>query len=1024
MASHQLASVTITTQRCSLAYGTSPCTAARRAGLECANTFKTCQDVPNYAPSASTLVFTPAASSSDGINAIVDYRASATQIGVAGLGIGFDASITLQDFETLGDDLLADPYATTRDGVAGTYLGRLFARYDNLIGRAVQIRQTGGIIQYGVLDAINQRDGDRWELRIKDPMSTALGADVQPAHSTALTAAVTATGTDFTTGERLDGALFDTYFLIGEEVIKYKSIVPANTPIHRFERAQFGTTAAAHAIGAELTSIYYWDNEPVEDIVRDLVVGRVVPSALIDFEAIGTEFTGGFAKPQPLKEVLEELLTSGLAFMWWDSYRQRLRLTSTAPWGVTIPELTDAEILDEGVNVRNNPKWQRTRSIVKYGGTSPVADRDDLETHTVTYIDEVLESIEGLNKQVEIEFSSRWIGNNDDHADLVARRLVERWSSTPLSVLVKIPEELRDTYRLGDVVDIVSVKIAQQPDGKPRRLRMLITEADAMPGVIQLRLVSWLPYSTTIIPTSIDIGADAEDVNVFALAGSPTVPVDLTVRVLADVDVTASQYTTPAMNIAGFHPDSTIQLNIASGASILGAGGYGGRGGAGVIVSNAMGTFRLDPAENGFDGGSAIRFTSGTLRINNSGTIAGGGGGGTGGNGTAIYAFPDSEGNVDPEPIGYVSGGGGGGGAGDTGGTGGGGGEILIRDDSTFLAPPTASQDGGTGTRSSAGAAGSGGQFLHESSQPGGDILYNGRDGGAGGLRGENGAGAHGGLAGYAVELSDGATAYTTNAGSQFGRGQVTNAPPVVPSGDPEDWADNWSTLAGALADSENANATDNGGRFGSITGGLHLSFGAAWNNSGKYIDVTADAVLLSQVTVFSVVLEAAFASDTVIIGTQFNLTTENGTLIHLHGEDGETVVGIDSSSNVVLDNDDEEATGSEDITAQVWTGLALVFRTPAANRRIIEVYIDGELDSTLDTADGDAVTFPSELAQSYIGGAAAISSDHTRDFDRWIRQITIMAPNTDHRTSAAEIETIAQYISNPTHRTTTELGL
>ena len=1017
MASHQLASVTITTQRCSLVYGETPCTAARRQGLECANTFKTCQDAPNYAPSAGTLVFTPAASSSDGINAIVDYRASATQIGVAGLGIGFDASITLQDFETLGDDLLADPYATTRDGVAGTYLGRLFSRYDNLIGRAVQIRQTGGVVLYGVLDAINQSDGDRWELRIKDPMSTALGADVQPAQSATVATAVTAGAVSIAVEESLGAYPLDTYFLVGEEVVKYTG-VEGNGDL-TVERGQFDTTAAAHAIGAELTSIYYWDNEPVEDIVRDLVVGRVVPNSLIDFEAIGTEFTGGFAKPESLKDILEELLTSGLAFMWWDSYRQRLRLASTAPWGVTIPELTDVEILDEGVSVRNNPKWQRTRSIVKYGGTSPVADRDDLETDTVTYIDSTLESIEGLNKQVEIEFSSRWIGNNDDHADLVARRLVERWSSTPLVLTARIPEELRDTYRLGDVVDVVAGRVAQQPDGKPRRLRMLITEADATPGVIQLRLVSWLPYSTTTVPTNIDIGADAEDVNVFALAGSPTVPVDLTVRVLADVDVTASQYTTPAMNIAGFHPDSTIRLNVASGANILGAGGYGGAGAAGVIVSVPTQLYRVEPAENGFDGGSAIRFTSGTLRIDNSGTIAGGGGGGSGGDATELFTQPDQEGNVDP--AGWVSGGGGGGGAGVVGGTGGGGSEILLLDeDGVFRAPPHAAQDGATGTRTAAGAGGTGGRY-----QPNPAVAsINGRNGSAGGLRGEDAPGAHGGLAGYVVELSDGATAYTTNAGSQFGRGQVTNAPPVVPSGDPEDWATNWSVLAGALADSENANASDNGGRFGSITGGLHLSFGAAWNNSGKYIDVTADAVLLSQVTVFGVVLEAAFASNTVIIGTQFNLTTENGTLIHLHAEDGETVVGIDSSSNVVLDNDDEEATGSEDITAQVWTGLALVFRTPAANRRIIEIYIDGELDSTLDTDDGDAVTFPSELAQSYIGGAAAISSDHTRDFDRWIRQITIMAPNADHRTSAAEIETIAQYISNPTHRTTTEIGL
>lgn len=1027
MAMHQLASVIITTQRCSLTYGNTPCTASRRTGLECANTFKTCQDAPNYAPSADTLVFVPSASTNTGINAIVDYRASATQIGVAGLGIGFDASITLQDFETLGDDLLADPYAATRDGVSGTYLGRLFARYDNLIGRNVEIRQTGGVIQYGVLNAINRSDGDRWELRITDPMQTALAADVQPEQTAVVDVAVTATANTIGVENTVDPIQHDTYFLIGDEVVKINTDAPSNAGTLQVDRAQFGTTATTHNIGAELTSVYYWDTEPMQNIVRDLVVDRIVPSALIDFEAIGTEFTGGFAKGASLSDVLEELLASGLAFMWWDSYRQRLRLASTAPWGVTIPELTDGLILDDGVAVRSRQDWQRTRSIVSYGGTSPVAERKDIETRTVTYIDAVLESSAGLNKQVEIEFSSRWIGTNNDHADLVARRLVERWSSTPLVVTLKIPEEFNDTYRLGDVVDVVSTRVAQRDNGEPQRMRMLITEADPMPGVIQLRLISWLPYSSTTVLSNIDIGADAVDVDVFALAGAPTIPVNITVRVLTGIDVTASEYTGPAMDIAGFHPDSVITLDVASGANILGSGGYGGRGGAGVIVSNAQGTQREEPAQNGFDGGSAIRFTSGTLIIANNGTIAGGGGGGEGGDATAIYALPDAEGNVDPEPIGYAPGGGGGGGAGDAGGTGGGGGEVLIFDNETseFLAPPTASQDGGTGTRSTAGAAGTAGQYVLQSSEPGGNVTYNGRNGGAGGLRGENGLGAHGGLGGHVVELGAGANAYASVAGSQFGRGQVTNTPPVVPGGNPETWTDNWSVLGGALADSENANATDNGGRFGSLTGGLALGFGATWNNTGKYIDVTADTSLLSQVTVFGQVLTAAFASDTVIIGTQFNLTTEHGTLLEIDGEDGELEITIDSSHNVAIDNDGETDTGTETITAQTWTGLAVVFRTPAVNRRIIEIYIDGTLDSSIDTSDGDVVTFPSDIDQAYIGGAAALAAyAGGRDFDRWVRQITVLAPNADHRTSAAEIETIAEYISNPTHRTTAEIGL
>ena len=850
MSSHQIASVTITTQRCSLTYGESPCTASRHAGLECANTYGTCQDKPNYAATAGSLTFVPSIGGGTGIAAIIDYKASPAQIGAAGLGIGFDAAVTLQDFETLADDLLADPYASTRSPVSGTYLGRLFARYDNLIGRTVEIRQTSGVIQYGVLNAINRSDGDRWQLRITDPMQTALAADVQPAQTAVVsTLAVTAAADSIRVELLPEPVLSDTYFLIGEEVVKVNADAAARASNLSVDRAQFGTTATAHNIGAELSSIYYWDTEPVENIIRDLVVGRIVPSSLLDFEAVGTEFTGGFAKAQPLGELLEDLLASGLAYLWWDSYRQRLRLASIAPWGETIPELDASLILDEGVEVRSRQDWQRTRAIVGYGGTSPVAEEDkEIKLRTATYIDGDLESSAGLNKLVEIEYLSRWIGTNDEQAELIARRLVERWSSLPLVVTLKIPEEYNDTYRLGDVVDVVAAAVAQKENGEPKRIRMLITEVDPSPGVIQLRLISWLPYTSTTPITNIDIDTDDVDVNVFALAGSPTVPVTLTVRILEDIEVSASEYTVPALNIAGFHPESQITLVLESGAAILGAGGYGGTGAYGNIVSNAQGTFQLVPAENGFDGGTAVRFTSGTLTIDNAGTIAGGGGGGAGGDATAIYSAPDGEGRT--EVVGYIAGGGGGGGAGHAGGTGGGGANNLYIEGVTFYAPPHPSQDGTTGTRTAAGTAGAGGTY-----NPGGlSFPVNGRNGEAGGLRGEDAPGAHAGRGGYAVELGAGATAYAQTAGSQFGRGQVTDSPPIPPSGgDAPDWAANWSVIGCALRDDESFGAQDNGGRFGSITGGMHLIFNASWNNTGKYVDVTADQGLVSSVGIAAV---------------------------------------------------------------------------------------------------------------------------------------------------------------------------
>lgn len=161
-----------------------------------------------------------------------------------------------------------------------------------------------------------------------------------------------------------------------------------------------------------------------------------------------------------------------------------------------------------------------------------------------------------------------------------------------------------------------------------------------------------------LLHKTITIAADTNNVNLFTLAGSPTTPIRLKVTIATGVIIGSSSVASPSFTIAGF-PAATEILIINNG-SILGAGGTGAAG------ANWGGAVNSATA-----GGTALSVSS-AVRIQNNGTVAGGGGGGgAGGYGN----FSQTSGKTTTTYQSAGSGGGGGagrvGGAGGAGGTGG-----------------------------------------------------------------------------------------------------------------------------------------------------------------------------------------------------------------------------------------------------------------------------------------------------------------------------------------------------------------
>lgn len=171
---------------CSLTYGVSPCTAAAGVGNECRNTFKTCQDKPNYARATKTYKFVTLGAPLQGSDPMRPYiksvALSPTEIDPEA-GVARRADVKLVLVDDVCSDIGLDPYVTTRAQAAqGTYWTRLLARVHNYSGRWARLKRayfTAGwddgqfVTENYIIDSIKGPVRGEVTIILKDPIKLA-----------------------------------------------------------------------------------------------------------------------------------------------------------------------------------------------------------------------------------------------------------------------------------------------------------------------------------------------------------------------------------------------------------------------------------------------------------------------------------------------------------------------------------------------------------------------------------------------------------------------------------------------------------------------------------------------------------------------------------------------------------------------------------------------------------------------------------------------------------------------------------
>ncbi len=130
-------------------------------------------------------------------------------------------------------------------------------------------------------------------------------------------------------------------------------------------------------------------------------------------------------------------------------------------------------------------------------------------------------------------------------------------------------------------------------------------------------------YVVTILPSTLNITASANNVNLHTFAGSPSCPVDITFNISAGVVIGSTTTGNAALNTGAFATGSNIIVN--NSGTIAGKGGDGGDQSGHNLTSC--------PNADGKQGGTALNIACDNIVFNNSGVIGGGGGGGGAGAG-------------------------------------------------------------------------------------------------------------------------------------------------------------------------------------------------------------------------------------------------------------------------------------------------------------------------------------------------------------------------------------------------------
>lgn len=733
----------------------------------CFNTFATCQDTPNYIKEVRTFRFIDRldrpADILDAAPAITNISYGPTRL-VPGGGLAFRGKITvsLQDFTT--NDSTLDDYTRERSYNPldrSTFFGKLKARHKFYIGRPMRVLE--GYMdepfdianfrtrEFIIEQIVGPDKTGKVQIIGKDPLSKAQNARAKAPTPSVGTLLNTITAGDASlTVSAGDGPDYDVdiHLRIDDEImligVRAGDVLPVT-------RGQGGTTAAAHTAGAAVQSCLTYDDEPIIDVLQNLLEDFAnIPASFIPFtdwqleeaqSLTGYDLTTIISEPTGVQKLLKEVVEISLLDVWYSDVDQEIKLKLQTPFTEVTEMLNDDEnILADSLRIKDDNNKRLTRVLIYYGIKNFARDLTETENYSLANfeIEADKESVNKFNDEKIKVIFSRWMdASNIVQIQLTSQRLLARFGNMPIELSFNVDAKDVPLLETGDVYDI-ETRIIPGVLGLPVPTRFQVIETKPLRPSSIYKYTS-LAFFADPQPDTLTVSANETNFDLFVELGGPPGPIDVTVTINAGVFVRATQGNA-AFKTDGMHPDST--LTLINNGHIFAHGGAGGGGKSATVGSesfNGFGCFFFGSkfgGSAGAVGGDAMNITLSDVTIDNTnGEIFAGGGGGGGGD------------SLRSPPVVFGGGGGAGGLGADTAAGGGGG----TADSSNVTCDGPGVQ--GQGSAGTAGSEVSAGTVGVKGGTGAGDGGTGGADWGEDGGVGDSG-GLGGGVGGFAVRLN------------------------------------------------------------------------------------------------------------------------------------------------------------------------------------------------------------------------------------------------------------------------------
>lgn len=680
--------VEIIMPKCDLVYSEAPCAAELgvTGSKKCYNTRATCQDLDNYDEVFETLrLAEPSLNLNPDVRSIpnivsVSYTPSRIMLAES-IGARATLTVTCRDHPSPDTGPAGDKYLADRDFdpfEQGTFWGKFKARQPFLRGQTIhwyngvagQPLATMERRTY-VIDELKGPDTNgRFTIKAKDPLTL---TDDERARAPRISRGrldsdLTTTGTTTVTLEPADigDADYPTsgYVAIGGKEICAFTRSAGSDNLSLTSRGEFNTEAVEHDEGDRVQVCLRYDAEDPADILEDLLTeyGNI-PASFIDLtnwqaetaQFLGFVYSSLIPEPTSVEDLVNEVLEQTGMSMWWDELGGTLRLQVLRDVPQNSFVFTDDHMLDQSFDQSEQPRKRVSQSWLYYGQINPLERLNDPANFTVSSALVSLQSEEDFGSSSIKQIFSRWIvAAGRPQADRANNIIVSRFAYPPrlfhYSILrgSGVPQPTLGEGRQ------LEHPLNQIDTGDVERVRTQTIEVKARAATwdVTAEEITLAPDIEPLDPSDKVVPVDNNVVNfdmleaALSIYGDAIVSGDtVTCDIRGGVAVGSSSRSAHAFTTGADWPSGvTVQIRLRDGAFIVGMAGNGG--------DAEIGTLNFAEAQDGQDGGPALKVEH-AVTIINDGTIGGGGGGG----GAAVHGSWSVFGSLNEAS---VSGGGGG----------------------------------------------------------------------------------------------------------------------------------------------------------------------------------------------------------------------------------------------------------------------------------------------------------------------------------------------------------------------------